>query len=118
MNLYCEVDFKVCIMLGRPFLATGRALVSMEKGQRKFKLNHKKVTFNVCQSVHYPKDMRVVSIIDSIKEDRVILPIKERFRVEALGVVIMNFQSDGFDEYYDMVSTLYGRSSYNYSPDE
>ncbi|XP_069147139.1 uncharacterized protein [Solanum lycopersicum] len=30
--LDCEVDFKVPIILGRPFLATGRALVDMENG--------------------------------------------------------------------------------------
>ena len=30
--LECEVDFKVPIILGRPYLATGRALVDMEKG--------------------------------------------------------------------------------------
>ena len=31
--LDCEVDFEVPIILGRPFLATGRALVDMEKGR-------------------------------------------------------------------------------------
>lgn len=30
--LDCEVDFMVSIILGRPFLATGRDLVDMEKG--------------------------------------------------------------------------------------
>ena len=30
--LDCEVDFEVPIILGRPFLATGRALVDMENG--------------------------------------------------------------------------------------
>ena len=30
--LDCEVDFKVPIILGRPFLAMGRAFVDMEKG--------------------------------------------------------------------------------------
>ena len=34
--LDCEVDFEVPIILGRPFLATGRTLVDMEKGQMKF----------------------------------------------------------------------------------
>ena len=29
----CEVDFEVSIILGRPFLATGRALVDMENGR-------------------------------------------------------------------------------------
>ena len=32
----CEVDFEVPIILGRPFLTTGRALVDTEKGQIKF----------------------------------------------------------------------------------
>ena len=30
--LDCEVDFEVPIILGRPFLAMGRAFVDMEKG--------------------------------------------------------------------------------------
>ena len=34
--LVCEVDFEVPIILGRPFLATSRALVDMENGQMKF----------------------------------------------------------------------------------
>ena len=38
--LDCEVDFEVPIILGRPFLATGRALFDMEKGQMKFWLNN------------------------------------------------------------------------------
>ena len=39
------------IILGRPFLATGRALVDMEKGQMKFRLNNEEVTFNICRSM-------------------------------------------------------------------
>ena len=31
--LDCEVDFEVPIIHGRPFIATGRALVYMEKGK-------------------------------------------------------------------------------------
>ena len=34
--LDCEADFKVPIILGRPLLDTGRALVDMEKVQMKF----------------------------------------------------------------------------------
>ncbi|KAK4717946.1 hypothetical protein R3W88_016284 [Solanum pinnatisectum] len=34
--LDCDVDFEVPIILRRPFLATGRALVDMEKGKMKF----------------------------------------------------------------------------------
>ena len=34
--LDCEVDFEVPIILGSPFLATGRAIIDMEKGKMKF----------------------------------------------------------------------------------
>ena len=49
--LDCEVNFEVTIILGRPFLATGRALVDMEKGQMKFWLNNEEATFNICRSM-------------------------------------------------------------------
>ena len=49
--LDCEVDFEVPIILGRPFLATGHALVDMEKGQMKFRLNNEEATFNICRSM-------------------------------------------------------------------
>ena len=47
----CEVDFEVPIILGRPFLATGGALVDMEKGKNKLWLNNEEVTFNICRSM-------------------------------------------------------------------
>ena len=49
--LDCEVHFEVPIILGRPFLSTGRALVDMEKGQMKFWLNNEKTSFNVCRTM-------------------------------------------------------------------
>ena len=49
--LDCEVNFEVPIILGRPFLATGRAVIDMEKGKMKFRLNNKEVTFNICRSI-------------------------------------------------------------------
>ena len=51
VTLECEVNFEVPIILGRSFLATGRALVDMEKGQMKFWLNNEEVTFNICRSM-------------------------------------------------------------------
>ena len=47
----CEMDFEVPIILGRSFLATGRALVHMEKEQMKFSLKNGKTTFNICRSM-------------------------------------------------------------------
>ena len=49
--LGCEVDFEVPIILWRPFLASGRALIDMEKGNMKFQLNNEEANFNICRSM-------------------------------------------------------------------
>ena len=46
-----EVDFEVPIILGRSFLATGRSLVDMDKGQIKFWLNNEEAALNICRSM-------------------------------------------------------------------
>ena len=61
--LDCEVDFEVPIILGRPFLATGRALVNMEKGQMKFWLNNEEATINICRSMRQSGELQLVSAI-------------------------------------------------------
>ncbi|KAK4737285.1 hypothetical protein R3W88_000982 [Solanum pinnatisectum] len=47
--LDCEIDAEIPIILGRPFLATGRALVNVENGKLKFRVNDDNVTFNIFQ---------------------------------------------------------------------
>ncbi|KAJ9539557.1 hypothetical protein OSB04_032290 [Centaurea solstitialis] len=49
--LNCEVDKKVPIILGRPFLATGRALIDVHKGELTMRVNDQQVTFNVFNSL-------------------------------------------------------------------
>ena len=51
------------IILGRPFLATGRALVDMEKGQMKLRLNNEEATFNICRSMRQSGELQSVSAI-------------------------------------------------------
>ncbi|XP_015167845.1 uncharacterized protein [Solanum tuberosum] len=52
--LDCKVDFEVPIILGKPFLATGRALVDVERRELKFRLNINEVRFNICRSMKQP----------------------------------------------------------------
>ena len=59
--LGCEVDFEVPIILGRSFLATGRVLVDMEKGQMKFLLNNAEVTFYISRSMRQSDENQSVS---------------------------------------------------------
>ncbi|XP_049368422.1 uncharacterized protein LOC125833322 [Solanum verrucosum] len=67
--LDCEVDFEVPIILGRPFLAAGRAFVDVERGKLKFKLNKDKVKFNICRSMKQPNDINVVFPIEVVVDE-------------------------------------------------
>jgi len=66
--LDCEIDIEVPMILGRPFFDTGKALVDVEGGELKFRVNEKDVTFNIYKSMKYPSDMHVVSYLDQIDE--------------------------------------------------
>ena len=61
--LDCEVDFEVPIILGRPFLATSRALVDMENWQMKFWLNNEEATFKFCRTMRQSGELQSVSAI-------------------------------------------------------
>ncbi|XP_070005163.1 uncharacterized protein [Nicotiana sylvestris] len=49
--LDCEVEYEVPIILGRPFLATGKALVDVEAGELTFRVGDDKVVYHVCKSM-------------------------------------------------------------------
>lgn len=42
----------------------------------KFIFNDEQVTLNLCHSIRKSKDIRVVSVVDTIDDDPVTLPIK------------------------------------------
>ncbi|XP_057719826.1 uncharacterized protein LOC130934257 [Arachis stenosperma] len=49
-----EEGAKTSIILGRPFLATARAINDVQKGELVLKLNEEKMTFNVFKAMSYP----------------------------------------------------------------
>ena len=104
--LDCEVDFEVPIILWRPFLATGSALVDMQKGQMKFWLNNEKVTFNICRSMTLSGELQSVFAISYNMGETSETQIEERLGVEALVAVIMNFDSNCIEEYESLVAAL------------
>ncbi|XP_047263627.1 uncharacterized protein LOC124896133 [Capsicum annuum] len=46
-----------------------------------------------------PKDLRVVSMINTVDDVAVTVPSEKRLGVETLAVIILNFNSDGINEY-------------------
>ncbi|KAK8619703.1 hypothetical protein V6N13_135985 [Hibiscus sabdariffa] len=54
--LDCEVDDKAPIILGRPFLATGRILIDCEKGEFTMRVADQTMTINVFNTLKYMDD--------------------------------------------------------------
>ncbi|XP_022897557.1 uncharacterized protein LOC111411238 [Olea europaea var. sylvestris] len=54
-----EEDEKVPMILGRPFLATGRALIDVQEGKLTLQVNEEQVTFNIDQEKKAPEKGKV-----------------------------------------------------------
>ncbi|KAL0405134.1 UNVERIFIED_CONTAM: hypothetical protein Slati_3827300 [Sesamum latifolium] len=62
-----EEDKNMPLILGRPFLATSRALIDVQKGQLTFRVNDEHVVFNVFKPMKYlHKKEHAIFSIDSI----------------------------------------------------
>ncbi|XP_024992446.1 uncharacterized protein LOC112526391 [Cynara cardunculus var. scolymus] len=64
-----EADKEIPIILGRPFLATGRTLIDVQKGELTMRVNDQDVTFNVFKSMKYPDEKDEcsnLSVIESL----------------------------------------------------
>ncbi|XP_048140761.1 uncharacterized protein LOC125316465 [Rhodamnia argentea] len=66
-----EEDFEVPIILGRPFLATGRALIDVQRGKLILRVQDDQVTFDVFKAMKYaaePNDCLRVDAVDKLVE--------------------------------------------------
>ncbi|XP_070015108.1 uncharacterized protein [Nicotiana sylvestris] len=66
--LDCEVDYEVPIILGRPFLATGKDRVDVETIELTFQIGDEKVVFHVCKSMKQPNGNEVCSFVDLVTD--------------------------------------------------
>ncbi|XP_073137043.1 uncharacterized protein [Henckelia pumila] len=63
-----EEDRVIHLILGRPFLATGKALIDVQKGELVLRLNDERVVFNVFHSMKYPSNVSNCFRIDATYE--------------------------------------------------
>nr|XP_016461589.1 PREDICTED: uncharacterized protein LOC107784907 [Nicotiana tabacum] len=79
--LDCQVDEETPLILGRPFLAMGRALIDCETGELKMRLNDEEVIFNVQQSIRKPSEYANCSLVEAVdvilQEDDMTLNVKD-----------------------------------------
>ncbi|GJT31899.1 reverse transcriptase domain-containing protein [Tanacetum coccineum] len=69
-----DVDPRVPLILGRPFLRTDRALIDVHKEELTFRVGDEKLTFNIESTSKYPhkhedKSINQIDIIDTTCED-------------------------------------------------
>ena len=88
--LDCEEDAELPLIVVRPFLATARTLIDVEKGEIKLRVNGDEVVFNMKKALKYPRDttdcFRVDMLDEVIQETTDSCAIKEPFEAALLGV--------------------------------
>ncbi|XP_009794221.2 uncharacterized protein [Nicotiana sylvestris] len=94
--LDCAVDKEIPIILGRPFLATGRALMDSERNEIKFRIDDEEFTFQASKGMKIPHEYESISVIDVIDEveDVVEMKMEEQCLGEALAAISVNFDGE------------------------
>nr|XP_009615492.1 uncharacterized protein LOC104108213 [Nicotiana tomentosiformis] len=67
-----QVDEEIPVILGRPFLDTGRALIDCETRDLKMRLNDEEITFNMQKIVRRPSEFdnfSLIEVVDVILEE-------------------------------------------------
>lgn len=116
MILDCEVDYEVLIILERPFLATGKALVDVEAGKLAFRMSDEKVVFHVCKSMRQPNSTKVCSFVDHVTEV-IVDDTSAMINVEdPLEAALLNYDVTEDEDRVECVNALHGMGSYSYEP--
>ena len=67
--LDCEIDQDIPIILGRPFLASGIAIVDTDLGEMKFCIQNDEVSFQLCKTKKQPIELQMVFVIDIVHKE-------------------------------------------------
>ena len=65
--LYMEEDKEIPIILGRPFLTTGRAMIDVQGGELKLRVQEDEVKFNVFKAVRHPAESDTCFIVETVE---------------------------------------------------
>ncbi|XP_075088610.1 uncharacterized protein LOC142170617 [Nicotiana tabacum] len=115
--LDCVVDKEIPIILGKPFLAIGRALMDSERNEIKFRVNDEEVTFQASKGMKLSHEYEIISVIDVVDEveDAFGMKMEEQCLDEALVTIFVNFDGEDMEGYMESVNALEGLGSYIYA---
>ena len=60
-------DKEIPIILGRPFLGTGEALIDVQKGELKLRVQEDEVTFNVFKAMRHPTESDACFLVETVE---------------------------------------------------
>ncbi|KAL5542831.1 hypothetical protein UlMin_010541 [Ulmus minor] len=89
-----EEDWEVPLILGRPFLATGRTLIDVHQGKLILRVQDEQVTFNVFEAMKFPSDVDAcfeISVLDRVVAEN----FHESFPSSPLENCILNGKTIG-----------------------
>ncbi|XP_070038290.1 uncharacterized protein [Nicotiana tomentosiformis] len=103
-----QVDEEIPIILGRPLLATGRALIDCETGELKMRLNNEEIIFNVPQSMRRPSEFANCSLVEVV--DVILQEEDETLNVkDPLEACLINLEEMDCEGLAEWVMALEGR---------
>ncbi|XP_070013021.1 uncharacterized protein [Nicotiana sylvestris] len=117
--LDCRVDEEITIILGRPFLATGRALIDCETGDLKMRLNDEEIMFNVQKPIWRPSEFAICSLIKAV--DVILEEEDEALNAkDPLVTCLMNLEEVDVEELVEWVLALevqgYWKREFEFEP--
>ena len=62
-----EEDKEIPIILGRPFLATGKAMINVQLGELKLRVQNDEVKFNVFEAVRHTTESDACFMIETVE---------------------------------------------------
>ncbi|XP_017982311.1 PREDICTED: uncharacterized protein LOC108663237 [Theobroma cacao] len=101
-----EEDRQILVILGRPFLATARALIDVGKGELTLRVQDQQVTFNILNALKLPvtsEDYFFVSVVNNFTND-VFLEENPNDPLEACLVANSDRDDDEFIEYSNLLN--------------
>ncbi|OIT18905.1 hypothetical protein A4A49_60792, partial [Nicotiana attenuata] len=92
-----EADELVPIILGRPLLATGDAIIKVREGKMILRVDDEEAVFNVYKAIQLPRHYEELSMISVVEVDEQILDTSV-YLDDSLEKALMLFNSMGNDE--------------------
>ena len=100
-----EEDQRILIILGRPFLATGGALIDVQKGELTMRVQDEQLTFSVYSAMGFPgEDDREesVNLLEQICSEKFLRHLVD----DSLVAVLLGFDVDDEEEAVEYTQSL------------